>query len=75
MSVTITLTEAELEAITGYTQSCKQLNVLHTRGFARAYISRKGGVVLERVHYETVSRGENERPVKVAKLGFLHKAA
>ncbi|MES2685719.1 MAG: DUF4224 domain-containing protein [Pseudomonadota bacterium] len=75
MTTGITLTAAELEAITGYTQSCKQLRVLHNRGFIRAYISRKGGVVLERVHYETVSRGETERPTKVAKLAFFNRAA
>lgn len=75
MDLGITLSAAELEAITGYTQSCKQLSVLHKRGFFRAYIARKGGVVLERVHYETVSRGESERPAKVAKLHFLRQAA
>ena len=71
----IIMTTEELEAITGYSQSCKQLSVLHWRGFFRAYIARRGGVVLERVHYETVSRGETERPTKVARLAFLTKTA
>ena len=76
----ITLSPDELEAVTGYQQATKQLRVLHTRGFLRAFISRKGGVVLERAHYDAVARGEVltvskgavlAKPPKVANLGFL----
>lgn len=69
------MTKDELEAITGYTQSSKQLSVLHKRGFHRAYIARHGGVVLERVHFESVGRGQTERPTKVANLAFFSGAA
>lgn len=51
--MTITLSPAELESLTGYEQPCKQLNILHKRGFNRAFVGRKG-VVLERAHYEAV---------------------
>lgn len=70
----IKLSEAELFAITGYELPCKQLNVLHGRGFHRAYIARKGGVVLERAHYEAVCRGESEKPRKTANITFLRAA-
>lgn len=75
MSDEIALTEAELTRITGYELPCKQLAVLHNRGFHRAYIAYKGGVVLERAHYEAVCRGHSEKPRKSANIGFLHKAA
>lgn len=75
MSDDIILTEPELVKITGYELPCKQLAVLHNRGFHRAYIARKGGVVLERAHYEAVCRGQSERPRKSANISFLHKAA
>lgn len=71
----ITLSAAELHAITGYELPCKQLGVLHKRGFHRAYIPKGGGVVLERAHYEAVCRGEAEKPRKSANISFLHKAA
>lgn len=71
----ITLTPDELAAITGYEQPCKQLQMLKARGFYRAYIARKGGVVLERTHYEAVTRGHDDKPVKSANIGFMRKAA
>jgi hypothetical protein len=71
----ITLKQAELVAITGYEQPCKQLATLKARGFYRAYISRKGGVVLERTHYEAVTSGQESKPVKSANVTFLRKAA
>lgn len=71
----IALTEAELVRITGYELATKQLNVLHGRGFNRAFIDRNGALVLERVHYEAVCRGESEKPRKSANISFLHKAA
>lgn len=58
----VTLQPEELQALTGYEQPCKQLNILHKRGFNRAFIGRKG-VVLERAHYEAVCRGQIDRPV------------
>ena len=75
MSESITLTDAELEAITGYKVATKQLNVLHRRGFLRAFIDRTGSVVLERTHYEAVSRGELlTKPAKVANLSIFRAA-
>ncbi len=65
---------AELIDITGYELPCKQLGVLHKRGFHRAYIATKGGVVLERAHYEAICRGESEKPRKTANIGFLKAA-
>jgi hypothetical protein len=69
----ITLSEAEIQSLTGYKNATKQLNVLHNRGFLRAYIGRNG-VVLERAHYEAVSRGEVHTPAKKANLSFLRTA-
>lgn len=72
----ITLSDAELFAITGYELATKQLNVLRGRGFHRAFIDRNGALVLERAHYEAVCRGESEKPRKSANISFLqHKAA
>ena len=53
-----TLNEQELQQITGYTAPLRQLNVLHLRGFVRAYRARDGRVILERAHYLAVCRGE-----------------
>lgn len=75
----IRLSPEELEAITGYTLATKQLRVLRDRGFTRAFINRKGEVVLERTHYEAVTKGQAPQELrgsgKVANLAFLHKAA
>lgn len=54
----IILSPDELAALTGYRQVTRQLQVLHARGFLRAFICRRGDLVLERAHYEAVSRGE-----------------
>lgn len=46
------------EAAGGYRASGCQLAELHRRGFVRAYRSAVNGrVVLERAHYEAVTRG------------------
>lgn len=74
MSGKITLSKAELIAITSYELPCKQLAELHAQGFHRARIGREG-VILERAHYEAVCRGESEKPRKSANISFLHKAA
>jgi hypothetical protein len=70
----IILTREELIAITGYEQPCKQLQTLKARGFYRAYIARKGGVVLERTHYESVTRGNDDKPVKSANITFMRRS-
>ena len=49
--MSLVLSPSELADLTGYEQPCRQLDVLHKRGFSRAFIGRKG-VILERVHYE-----------------------
>lgn len=76
----IALTQEEVEAITGYKNATKQLSVLKNRGFVRAYINRRGEVVLERSHYEAVTRCEitnsNQSSMrKVANLSIFNKAA
>lgn len=72
--MSITLSDSELQALTGYKSATKRLNVLHSRGFLRAYIDRNGFVVLERAHYEAVSRGELIQRGKTANLSFLKAA-
>lgn len=74
MSDSIVMSVEELRALTGYKAATKQLNVLHRRGFLRAYIDRNGHVVLERTHYEAVTRGELQAPKKTANLSFLKAA-
>lgn len=74
----LVLSSAEVEAITGYAMATKQLQVLHRRGFQRAFINRLGAVVLERAHYEAVTRGEVVQAAgarKSANLTFLKRAA
>jgi hypothetical protein len=69
----ITLQPDELEQLTGFEQATKQLNVLHKRGFTRAFIGRRG-LVLERAHYEAVCRGQIDKPVaKEVDLSFFGK--
>lgn len=75
--MTPTLSPQEIEQITDYTSKCRQLEVLHKRGFVRAYRSRNGKIVLERPHFEAVSRGEygkaaQEKPT--VNLSFLKSA-
>lgn len=69
------IAEAAIEAMTGYAAASKQLQVLHNRGFHRAFINRAGRVVLERSHYEAVTRGGAQSPThggtKAANLSFL----
>jgi len=69
----IILSEAEIEALTGYDQQCKQLALLLARGFLRAFVDRHGTVVLERAHYEAVSRGELHTPQKNANVAFFKR--
>lgn len=54
----ITLTQAELHALTGYRRACDQLKALHAAGYWRARLAPTGRVVLERVHFEAVCKGQ-----------------
>ena len=75
----IALSQEEIEVITGYKNATKQLGVLRNRGFIRAYVNRRGEVILERSHYEAVTRCEmnSGQPAmrKVANLSIFNKAA
>jgi hypothetical protein len=69
--MTVTLAAHEIRSLTGFEQPTRQLQVLHKRGFHRAYIGRFG-VVLERVHYEAICRGHVDKPVaKAANLSIF----
>lgn len=75
--MSLVLQETEITELTGYQIATKQLQVLHRRGFFRAFISRAGKVVLERSHYEAVTRGEVSTagtPKKAANLAFMRAA-
>lgn len=57
----LNLTAAEVvEASGGYVRPADQLRALHARGFVRAWRRREGcgPVVLERAHYDAVTRGQ-----------------
>ncbi len=72
----IVLSVEEIEQLTGYKLATMQLERLRKDGFYRARIGRHG-VVLERAHYEAVSRGQDEAPStqrKVARLTNLRAA-
>lgn len=74
----LVLSTDDVEALTGYAIATKQLQVLHRRGFHRAFINRLGAVVLERAHYEAVTRGAvqtEDSGKKSANLAFLKRAA
>jgi hypothetical protein len=48
---------------------------LHRRGVLRAYINRAGTVVVERTHYEAITRGEVHNVTKKsANLSFFKSA-
>jgi predicted GIY-YIG superfamily endonuclease len=66
-AVTITLSPAELQSITGYKRPGDQLRELHRQGFYRACRARggKAHVVLERLHYEAVKSGQGQRAPSV----------
>lgn len=54
----LTFSPAELVEVTGgYVRQADQLRILHARGFHRAEILR-GVLVLERSHYDAVTRGQ-----------------
>lgn len=62
----IVLSVEEIEQLTGYKLATMQLERLRKDGFYRARIGRQG-VVLERSHYEAVSRGQDSAPMKPSK--------
>jgi hypothetical protein len=51
------LSADEIQSLTGYKQSTAQLKALLRMGFYRARLSRIGGVILEREHYQAVCQG------------------
>jgi hypothetical protein len=61
-----TLTEEEIiDASGGYVRPAEQIRELHRRGFWRAFRSTLNGrVVLERPHFDEVSRGGTSAPVE-----------
>lgn len=69
------LSPAEIQALTHYKAPTLQLNELRQQGFWRARIGRHG-VILERSHYEAVSRGDTQAPTttKAIKLPSLRLA-
>ena len=54
----ITLSAAELHALTGYRRGSDQLKALHAAGYWRARLAPTGRVLLERAHFEAVARGQ-----------------
>lgn len=61
----LNLTEQEVrDACGGYMRPADQLRELHARGFTRAWITAVGRkrVILERAHYEAVTRGHYGPP-------------
>ncbi len=71
-----TLSESELEQLTGYSSPLRQLDVLHQRGFSRAYRDRHGKIILSREHFKAVERGEFANTQARVKINydFLEKA-
>jgi hypothetical protein len=73
------LSSEELAQITGYASPLRQLDMLHRRGFVRAYRARDGRIILERPHYLAVCRGEfaGDKPAQAApsvNVAFLKRA-
>lgn len=61
-ALSLTLSPAELVEVTGgYVRQADQLRILHARGFHRAEILR-GVLVLERSHYDAVTRSQTVEP-------------
>lgn len=64
----IVLSEEELARVTGYRRAAEQVAELHSQGFSRARRDRLGRVVLERTHYEAVTRGAIVAPEPKVRL-------
>lgn len=78
MTADPTLPREQIERMTGYVMPCKQLEVLHQRGFVRAYRNRKGEVILEQAHFDAVTRGTfgaTDRAKPAVNVAFLKRAA
>lgn len=59
----LVLSAEELQQLTGYRVPSKQLTELQRQGFWRARRSRlSGAVILERSHYDAVTRGDTKKP-------------
>lgn len=55
----LTLSEAEIERVTGYRRPSDQLTELRAQGFHRARKSPTSGrIIVERAHFNAVCRGE-----------------
>jgi hypothetical protein len=68
----ILFTKDELIKLTGYERPTLQLEVLRRDGFWRARMGRRG-VILERSHYDAVTRGEAAAPTPAKKTpNFSH---
>lgn len=60
--MSITLSDDEIEAITGYKQPHRQVEELRRQGYHRARRAPvTGEVILERAHYEAVCAGLDAR--------------
>lgn len=68
------LTPDELASLTGYRQPARQLAELHRLGFWRARRGRLGAVILERAHYDAVSRGQDAAPARGMPAPMLRPA-
>lgn len=53
----LTLSQSEVQLLTGYKIPSKQLQELRLRGFSRAYQNRSGKIIVERAHFEAVAAG------------------
>jgi len=74
--MSITVSEDELIALTGYKDPGCQLRELLRQGFFRARRSpRTGSVVLERAHYDAVCAGEKAATTPQVRTPTLRRAA
>jgi hypothetical protein len=58
MQTPLILNSSEIQSLTGFAAPGKQLSALHAAGYARARRGRYGEIILERMHYDAVCRGE-----------------
>lgn len=66
--MSVTLSPAEVERLTGYKRAADQLRELHRQGFYRARRGRvTGEVILERAHVEAVAAGKDAVPLGAAR--------
>ena len=72
----LVLSPEEIESVTQYSRPTMQLEELRRQGFYRARMGRHG-VIVERSHYEAVTRGEAQNAgakIKSINLGHLKAA-